>query len=237
MDGLLPPECPTCRALVDGPHRLCAGCFATMTFITAPLCLCCGLPFATPADSGPDGTCLGCMRRPPRFRRARAALRYDDASQRLILPFKHGDRTEFAPVLAAMMSRAGASLLTEADVILPVPLHRRRLVARGYNQAALLAALLSRRAGRPWLPDALMRHRETAPLGQLSAAARGQEVSDAFSMRPGRRDLVEGRCVLLIDDVMTSGATASACAATLLDAGARVVDVLAAARVPAPVKG
>lgn len=234
VDSLLPPECPTCRTLVDGPHRLCASCFTAMSFVTAPHCLCCGVPFSTPAESGPRGTCLGCMLRPPQFSRARAALRYDEAARRLILPFKYADRTEFAPVLAAMMARAGAVLLAETDAVLPVPLHRRRLIGRRYNQAALLAERLARRAGRPWLPDALIRHRETVPLGELSAAARIAEVADAFSIRPGRAALVEGRRLLLIDDVMTSGATASACAAALLQAGARSVDVLAAARVPAP---
>lgn len=236
VDGLLPPECPTCRALTDGPHRLCAGCFSGMTFITAPHCLCCGLPFATLGESSPQGACLACTRRPPRFARARAALRYDEASQRLILPFKHGDRTEFAPVLVAMMARAGASLLAEAEVVLPVPLHRRRLISRRYNQATLLAEQLARRAGRSWLPDALMRQRETVPLGELSAAARREEVSDAFRVRPERRPFIERRRLLLVDDVMTSGATASACAAILLEAGAKSVDVLVAARVPAPAR-
>jgi predicted amidophosphoribosyltransferase len=133
-----------------------------------------------------------------------------------------------------MMARAGATLLVEADALLPVPLHRQRLRARRYNQAALLARALARRAGRPWLPDALVRHRETPPLGELSAAARMQVVSDAFAVRPSRGPLVTGRRLLLVDDVMTSGATASACAAVLLAAGAAAVDVLVAGRVPAP---
>jgi ComF family protein len=234
LDLLLPPQCPICQALVGGAHQLCAECFGRMNFITAPLCLRCGLAFATPGEAGPQGQCLGCMRLPPRFGRARGALRYDDAARRLILPFKHGDRTELAPVLAAMMARAGAALLAEADALLPVPLHRQRLRARRYNQAALLARFLARRAGRPWLPDALMRHRETSPLGELSAAARLQVVSDAFVLRPSRKPLIEGRRLLLVDDVMTSGATAAACAGVLLAAGAAAVDVLVAARVPAP---
>jgi ComF family protein len=234
LDLLLPPQCPVCQALVGGAHQLCADCFGRMSFITAPLCLNCGLAFATPGEAGPAGQCLGCMLRPPRFARARGALQYDDAARRLILPFKHGDRTELAPVLAAMMARAGAALLAEADALLPVPLHRQRLRKRRYNQAALLACGLARRARRPWLPDALMRHRETPPLGELSAAARLQAVADAFTVRPSRMPLVEGRRLLLVDDVMTSGATASACAAVLLAAGAAAVDVLVAARVPAP---
>jgi ComF family protein len=234
LDLLLPPQCPVCQALVGGAHQLCADCFGRMNFITAPLCLRCGVAFATPGEAGPQGQCLGCLLRPPAFRRARGALRYDDAARRLILPFKHGDRTELAPVLAAMMARAGSALLSEADAVLPVPLHRHRLRARRYNQAALLARGLAGRTGRPWLPDALIRQRETPPLGELSAAARLQAVSDAFAVRPSRRSLVEGRRLLLVDDVMTSGATASACADVLLAAGAAAVDVLVAARVPTP---
>jgi ComF family protein len=234
LDLLLPPQCPVCQALVGGAHQLCADCFGRMNFITAPLCLSCGLAFATPGEAGPQGQCLGCMLHPPRFGRARGALLYDDAARRLILPFKHGDRTELAPVLAAMMARAGAALLAEADALLPVPLHRQRLKARRYNQAALLTRGLAQRSGRTWLPDALMRHRETPPLGELSAAARLQAVSHAFRVRPSRKPLIEGRRLLLVDDVMTSGATASACAAVLLAAGAAAVHVLVAARVPAP---
>jgi ComF family protein len=234
VDCLLPPQCPLCRAFVDSAYRLCGACFVQMNFITAPHCLRCGLAFATMGEAGPQGECLGCLRWPPRFDRARAALRYDAASQPLILPFKHADRTELAPVLGAMMARAGAALLAETDAILPVPLHPRRLIARRYNQAALLAACIARHAARPWLPDTLMRQRATTPLGDLSAAARRQEVSGAFEIRPSRQSAIQGRRLLLIDDVMTSGATASACAAAALQAGAAAVDVLVAARVPAP---
>jgi len=234
IDSLLPPQCPLCRSFVDGPHKLCAACFGQMNFITAPHCLRCGLAFATMGEAGPQGECLSCLRRPPGFGRARAALRYDAAAQPLILPFKHADRTELAPVLAAMMARAGAALLAEADALLPVPLHHNRLIARRYNQAALLAASLARRVSRPWLPDALIRHRPTVSLGELSAAARRQEVSGAFEIRPSRQSVIRGKRLLLIDDVMTSGATASACAAAALQAGAAAVDVLVAARVPAP---
>jgi ComF family protein len=219
VDALLPPQCPLCRAPVDGPHRLCAACFGRLNFITAPFCQRCGLAFATLGEAGPQGQCLGCLHREPRFARARAALVYDEAAQPLILPFKHADRTELAPLLAAMMARAGQLLLAEADAIIPVPLHRRRLIARRYNQAALLAAWLARQSRRPWLPDTLTRPRATTPLGELSASARGQEVSGAFAIRPARLPAIQGKRLLLIDDVMTSGATASACAAVALQAG------------------
>jgi ComF family protein len=234
LDLLLPPQCPVCGTLVDAAGRLCALCFGRMSFITAPLCQGCGVPFATMADAGPTGRCLACMLRPPRFARARAALRYDEAARRLILPLKHGDRTELARILAGMMARAGSTLLAEADLLVPVPLHRRRLASRRYNQAALLAGLLARASGRPWLAQSLTRNRATVPLGELGASDRYRTVAGAFGVPTPRAEALEGRRILLIDDVMTSGATASACAAALLAAGAQAVDVLVAARVPDP---
>jgi ComF family protein len=168
------------------------------------------------------------------FRHARAALRYDTQGRRLILPFKHADRTELASVLAPHMARAGAALLRDADLLVPVPLHRGRLFRRRYNQAALLAQAVARIADRPAVPDALRRERATASLGEKSATERTAEVAGAFAVRPSRAKQIVGKQVLLIDDVMTSGATANACADVLLAAGATSVDVLVAARVPDP---
>jgi ComF family protein len=133
-----------------------------------------------------------------------------------------------------MLSRAGAVLLAEADVLVPVPLHRRRLLQRKYNQAAVLAYAVGRIAARPVLPDALIRTRRTEPLDKKSPEERSTEVRGAFEVRQSRVRRIVGQTVLLIDDVMTSGATANACAAALLDAGALAVDVLVAARVPDP---
>jgi ComF family protein len=213
---------------------LCADCFARTNFIAAPYCARCGVPFASVAQGGPDALCMGCRQRTPVFRQARAALRYDLQGRRLILPLKHGDRVELAAILAPMMVRAGASLLRTADMLVPVPLHRRRLFQRKYNQAAVLAIAIGRLAGLSVLPDALLRTRRTAPLEEKSPEERALEVAGAFAVRPGRAGRIAGRTVLLIDDVMTSGATANACAAALLDAGATSVDVLVAARVPDP---
>lgn len=231
LDALLPPHCLTCEAAVDAQGALCADCFAGLSFVTAPMCERCGVPFAH-AGLGP--LCPSCVAWPPAFAAARAALRYDAAAQRLILPFKHADRTEFAATLARHMARAGAGLLARADLVAPVPLHWRRLIARRYNQAALLSARLARGAGRPHVPDLLRRVRRTPPLGERGAAERAALLEGVFALSSTGARRVEGRRVLLVDDVMTSGATVEACARVLLEAGAAAVEVLAAARVPDP---
>lgn len=234
LDLLLPPQCLTCDAMVDAPGRFCAACFAETGFVTEPCCRRCGVPFEVAADGGPDLVCPVCRATPPPYGRARGALRYDARARRVVLPLKHTDRVENAAALAPLMLRAGIALVREADVLVPVPLHRRRLVARRYNQAALLARAVGRLGGKPVLVDGLRRVRPTASLGNLPAVARAREVADAFAVRPGRRAALAGRRILLIDDVMTSGATATACARALLAAGAAAVDVLVAARVPDP---
>ena len=216
------------------PGQFCAACFRATVFITAPYCARCGVPFAAAAQGGLAHLCPSCEASPPRFGRARAALRYDLQGRRLVLPFKHADRPDIAAVLAPHMARAGAELLRRAELLVPVPLHRLRLFRRRYNQAALLAQALSRLSRVPAAPDAMLRRRATASLGEKSAADRAATVRGAFAVRPSRAGLIAGRHVLLIDDVMTSGATANACAETLLAAGATGVDVLVAARVPDP---
>jgi ComF family protein len=214
--------------------QLCVDCFRLTGFITEPCCARCGVPFSSTAQGGPNRLCTSCRDLPPAFERARAALRYDGQARRLLLPFKHADRTEIARTLVPQMARAGAMLLRQADVLVPVPLHRRRLFLRRYNQAAILARGLARVVRKPALPDALVRRRATASLGAKSAVERASEVADAFAARASRVVRLVGRRVLLIDDVMTSGATANACALALLAAGAAAVDVLVAARVPDP---
>ncbi len=211
---------------------LCPACFGGLSFITAPMCRRCGVPFAQAGEAGPGGCCARCVAAPPAFGVARAALRYDEGAKRLILPLKHGGRVELALPLARQMARAGAALLAEADVLVPVPPHRLRLLARRYDQAALLARHLAGLAGLPWLPRGLRRLRRTAPLADRGAAERARVVAGAFVLGPGAP--VAGRRVVLVDDVVTSGATAEACARVLLAGGAASVAVLAAARVPDP---
>jgi ComF family protein len=234
LDLLLPPRCGACDESVSMHGQLCSTCFSGTNFISEPFCSRCCVPFASVEQAGEQGECPACAENVPVFRQTRAALRYDDQCRRLILPLKHGDRIELAAILAPMMARAGAALLHNADLLVPVPLHRRRLFERKYNQAALLASAVGRLTGRPVVADGLMRLRRTAPLEEKSPEERTREVAGSFKAKPSRAARFAGRTVVLVDDVMTSGSTANACAAALLQAGAAAVDVLVAARVPDP---
>ena len=227
LDLLLPATCAACDSTVSAPGQLCAACFRSLNFVTAPFCLSCSRPFAVQGEI----VCRDCRAQPPPWREARAALVYDTPSKRLILAFKNADRTEIAATLALHMQRAGAALLARADLLVPVPLHRWRLLARRYNQSALLAAALVKHSGRPALPDALRRVRVTRSLRGLPAVERASLLMGAIAVRPSRAAAIAGRRILLIDDVLTSGATARACTRALLDAGAASIDVLVASRV------
>ena len=228
LDSLLPPRCLSCGALVAQPGALCPACWERVDFIGPPMCAVCGLPFDY--DLGPDAWCGACARERPPFERARAVVRYNEGSRGLLLAFKHGDRTEAAPAFGAWLARAGGELLRDADIIVPVPLHWIRLFQRRYNQAALLAHALARHGEIPIVPDLLVRRRFSPYQGRLSAAARRRNVAGAFGVKEDRRALLEGRRVLLVDDVMTTGATAAACARTLRRGGAGAVDVIVLAR-------
>lgn len=232
-DLVLPPRCLACGTVVVPGGAVCPGCWARLSFLAPPHCACCGYPFDfDPGD--PAALCGGCLRRAPVFARARAALVYDEASRPLLLGFKHGDQTHAADAYAAWMARAGAELLAEAELIAPVPLHRWRLLRRRYNQAALLALALGRASGVPTVPDLLLRRRATPRQGGLSRRARFLNVRGAFVVAPRQAGRVAGKRVLLIDDVLTTGATAEACARALRRAGARAVDLLTLARVVKP---
>ncbi|NKB19175.1 MAG: ComF family protein [Alphaproteobacteria bacterium] len=231
-DLLLPRRCISCGTVVEGEGALCAACWPEIRFLSRPHCEACGFPFDF--DHGVDALCAACFKEPPLFDRARAVFRYDDASRQALLAFKHSDRTDVAPAFAGMMVQAGGELLADADLIVPVPLHRWRLISRRYNQSALLALALSKTTSVPAVPDLLERTRATPSQGGLGAKARERNVAGVFSVRPGRTTHLSERRVLLVDDVLTTGATVSACTKALLRGGARAVDVLTLARVVRP---
>ncbi len=232
VDALLPPRCLNCGEEVADPGALCAECWRRLSFLESPFCSCCGHPFGH--EIGPNGLCGACAAARPAFRRARAALRYEESCRDLILRFKHADRIDAAPAFARWMRRAGVELIQDCDLIAPVPLHWRRLLRRRYNQAALLSARIAAAARKPHAPDLLNRIRPAGGSGRLSRRARQERTARAFATNPSWREHVQGRNILLIDDVFTTGSTVSACAETLLDEGARAVDVLTLARVVRP---
>lgn len=200
-----------------------------ISFIDGPVCDGCGAPFEF--DQGPGVRCAACSSKPRAFDRARAACLYDDASREPILMLKHADRTDLAPLMARWLSRAARELLVDADVVVPAPLHRGRLLRRRYNQAAEIARALARTTHARYRPDALVRVRVTESQGGKSGAARRRNVAAAFAVPPGRAHQVAGKRVLLVDDVLTTGATAEGCARALKAAGAARVDVAVVARV------
>jgi ComF family protein len=226
VDGVLPPRCLACGDIVGEPHSLCGRCWAGMTFFGPPWCALCGLPFPHPMAE--DAVCGACAARRPHWDRARAVLRYDKNSRRLVLALKHGDQTHLAAAFGRWMQRAGADVLAGAELLLPVPLHWTRLFSRRFNQAALLAQAIHAEGGPPVAADWLVRRRRTPSQGRLGPLARQRNVAAAFALRPGRT--VEGRRVVVIDDVLTTGATAAECARVLRRAGAAYVGVLTLAR-------
>jgi ComF family protein len=228
LDLVLPPRCPSCREIVTSDGSFCVACWARLDFLTAPLCACCGLPFAYAAADG--ALCGACLADPPAFDRARAAVRYDDASSGLVLALKYADRTQLARPMARLMARA-VPAADSSLVVVPVPLHPRRLRQRLFNQAVLLARPLARHWRATLLPDALERRRDTPPTRGLSRAARLRNVAGAIALSPRAAGRLAGRDVLLVDDVMTTGATVDACARQLRRAGARNIDVVTFARV------
>lgn len=226
LDLLFPPVCIACREPAAS-GGFCAACWSAIQFLDGPLCACCGIPFEVPLD---DALCAVCLARPPAFDMARAILRYDETSRAPILALKHADRLDLVPGFALWLDRAGRPLIEASDVIVPMPLHRSRLWRRRYNQAAELARALARRSGVRLDTAALVRSRPTPSQGTMpSASARRRNVLGAFKVP--ERGRVAGRNILLVDDVVTTGATAEAAARALKRAGAGKVRILALARV------
>ena len=229
-DIILPPMAHDSRE-ATASAGLTPGAWSRVVFLEAPVCDGCGAAFEADGGAFAADRCAACTAKPYVFGRARAACVYDEASRDLILRFKHGDQQQFGPLFARWISRAAADLVDQADAIAPVPLHRSRLVTRRFNQAAEIARPLAREAGRDYLPDALMRAKPTASQGGRSARGRRENVRAAFVVTEAGARRIRGRRILLVDDVLTTGATGEACAKALLAAGARAVDLAVVARV------
>jgi ComF family protein len=234
LDMALPPLCPSCREPLGDGVGLCASCWSKLSFIEPPYCARLGIPFLY--DPGPGLLSMEAIANPPAYDRARAAVRYDDVARALVHRFKYGDRLDLAPLMGRWMARAGRELIAEADALIPVPLHWRRLWARRFNQSAALAGAIARASGVPVLHSALKRVRATAQQVDLSKAQRADNVQGAFGVPAEEKVNVAGRRLVLVDDVLTSGATVDTCTRALLRAGAAHVDVLTFARVVSPMR-
>jgi ComF family protein len=228
LDIALPTLCVACREPVHG-DGVCATCWVRLSFIAPPFCPRLGIPFIY--DPGPGMLSMEAIADPPAYARARAAVRYDDVARTLVHALKYQDRTDLAPAMGRWMARAGRELLQEADVLVPVPLHWKRGWSRRYNQSGALARVIGRQTGVKLSSEALRRVRPTQQQIGLSRKERASNVQGAFKVAADRQSLIHGRRVVLIDDVLTSGATADACARALLRAKAASVDVLVFARV------
>ena len=203
--------------------------WAELSFLDEPCCYHCGFPFEF--DEGEAALCIRCSIKAPPYECARSGFIYDDKSRRLVLAFKHGGRSEGLGVFSQQMKRAGRRFLEQADYLVPVPLHFNRRVSRRYNQAALLARALAKITSPVFDPDILMRSQPTPSQGGLSAAARRKNVRSVFKIRENARTRIKGSNIIIIDDVMTTGATVESCARTLQRAGAGRVDVITLSRV------
>jgi ComF family protein len=228
LNLLFPPRCPSCREDVAAPGALCGVCWKALSFIAAPMCAICGHPFEF--SLGEQAECGECMRRKPAYAKARAVLRYDEHSSRPITGFKFSDRTVLAPMFGDWLARAGAEFLPRADALVPVPLHWRRLLWRRYNQSALLAHAVSRKTGLTVLPDILTRRKRVKPQAGLTRRQRLINMRGVFAVHPRRKASIAGKRLVLIDDVITTGATLNHCAKALLKAGASEVYVLTLAK-------
>jgi ComF family protein len=233
LDLALPRLCAACRAPVEG-EGLCPACWAKLSFITRPYCERLGVPFVY--DPGPGILSMEAIADPPAYNRARAAVRFDEISRALVHALKYGDRLDLAPMMGRWLGCAGSDILPDTDALVPVPLHWRRRWARRFNQSAVLAAAVSAASGVPIATGALRRVKATAQQVGLSRSERAANVQGAFRVPPEGKAAIVGRRLVLIDDVLTSGATVEGCARALLRAGAANVDVLVFARVADPLR-
>ncbi len=233
-DIILPPRCLGCREVTASHAGLCVACWQELSLIERPYCERLGIPFVY--DHGEGMVSAEAIADPPAYGKARAAARYEGAAIELVHRLKYGDRVDIAPFMARLMTQAGRDVLDGADMLIPIPLHRLRLWQRRFNQAALLAREVGRLAGIAYEPLLMSRRKHTARQVGLSRKERARNVQGAFAVAQADRPAIEGRHIVVVDDVLTSGATGEAAARTLLRAGAARVDMLVFARVATPLE-
>lgn len=237
LDLLLPPKCLKCTTRIDQAHNVCPQCWKDLHFITDPKCYRCGYPFEI--TLGNDYSVLGvqicgaCQKVERSFDRAASALRYDDYSREMVIGFKHQDKVEYATYFTKLLSQAGLEFFDEADMIMPVPLHKRRLLSRRYNQSALLSRGLADKYGIEHNVTLLERTKNTPPQ-QGNLSKRSRNVKGAFKVVSDHKNTLKNKTILLIDDVYTTGSTAENCARSLKKAGAKKVNILTVFRVISP---
>lgn len=237
LDVLLPPKCLKCAARVDSAHAICPDCWKDIQFLTDPRCIVCGYPFGL--EMGTDYSLIGesacgaCQNVKRSFTKAVSALRYDDDSRQMIIGFKHHDRLEYAKYFSNLLKFAAADLIEKSDLIVPVPLHNRRLIQRRYNQSAVLSQMLARETHIRHEPQLLQRTKNTPPQ-QGNINKRSLNVRGAFKVSNRHKHLIKEKSILLIDDVYTTGATVENCAKALKHAGAEEVFVATVFRVVSP---
>jgi ComF family protein len=228
VDLVFPPRCPLCGEGLQAQTGLCADCWSDLVIPGDPSCQLCQRPFA---DGIADGSiCAPCLAEPPRHDGIAAGTLYNDPSRKLVLAFKHGRRIALAPMMARLIA-ARLSFVDETWLLVPVPLHRWRLWRRGFNQAALLAGEIAKLRGASLQVDGLLRRKPTPALGGLNRKARARALSGAITANPRRTDQLRGAKIVLVDDVLTSGATSGTCVNVLKRAGAAKVVVACFARV------
>lgn len=228
VDLVYPPGCAVC-GVATGRHRgLCPKCWSALRFIERPYCEVLGVPFAH--DLGPGLLSAAAIANPPPFDRLRSAAFHDEPARNLVHGLKYRDRTDLAPMMASWMLRASDGMVERCDAILPVPLHRGRMLSRKFNQAAELGRHLAQQSGKPFLPATLLRIRRTRQQVGLGAKAREDNVRGAFAVASGHENEVFGKRLVLVDDVYTTGATVAAATRALRKAGAADITVLTFAR-------
>ena len=228
LDIVYPPRCISCSGNVHENGGICAKCWGDINFIADPQCNICGFPFDFEASTG--SICSGCITHEPSFSKARAVFLYDNASRNMIKSFKYNDRIENRAAYARWMARVGIDMLSEANIIIPVPIHFGKLLLRKYNQAAVLAHELAKISSKPVFSNALIRTKYTQTQAGFLRKERFKNIKGAFKVNPKYFDILKDKKILLIDDVITTGATAEECTNIMLKAKAARVEVLTLAK-------